>query len=115
MQTLKMKINGYDEQSNSLMVSFCSDETLSQSPDAYQSFAYQPYLMWPDIEDINELKKRIAVAGMYEAQQQAKKESLASDQQKIDAFKALVGQEFVYSVNDLLPPQNVQYTNQVDV
>lgn len=115
MQTLKMKITGYDEQSNSLLVSFCSDETSSQSPDAYQSFAYQPYLMWPDIEDIDELKKRIAVAGMYEAQQQAKKEALSSDQQKIDAFKALVGQEFEYSVSDLLSPPTVQYTNQVNV
>lgn len=104
MNTLKMKITGYDEESNSLLVAFASDDTTSQDPSVYQSYAYQPLTMWPDVTDIDILKKNIAVSGMWQAEQQAKKEAFISDPSKIDAFKALVGQEIEYSISELLPP-----------
>lgn len=104
MNTLKMKITGYDEESNSLLVAFASDDTASQDPTAYPSYAYQPLTMWPNVTDIETLKKNIAVAGMWQAEQQAKKEAFISDPAKIDAYKALVGQEIEYPISELLPP-----------
>ena len=99
-----MKITGYDEESNSLLVAFASDDTASQNPESYPSLAYQPLTMWPDVTDIDILKKNIAVAGMWQAEQQAKKEAFISDPSKIAAFKSLVGQEIEYSISELLPP-----------
>jgi len=40
---------------------------------------------------------------------------LVANPQKKEQLKALVGQEFVYDVDELLKPQNVQYTNEVTV
>jgi hypothetical protein len=104
MNTLKMKITGYDEESNSLLVAFASDDTMSQDPTAYPSYAYQPLTMWPDVTDIETLKKNIAVAGMWQAEQQAKKEAFVADPAKIAEYKALVGQEVEYPISELLPP-----------
>jgi len=96
-----MKINGYDESSGSLIVSFCSDTTASQNPADYPSFAYQPITMFPDITDVQEITQRLAFAGVFEAEMAAKKEAVLQDTARIDAFKALVGQEFEYNINDL--------------
>lgn len=103
MNTLKMKITGYDEDSNSLLVAFASDITLSSNPESYPSLAYQPLTMWPDITDIDTLKKNIAVAGIWQAEQQAKKEAFIADPIKIAEYNALVGQEIEYSISELLP------------
>lgn len=105
MNTLKMKITGYDEDSNSLLVSFASDDTASQDPSTYPSYAYQPLTMWPDVNNIENLKKSIAVAGMWQAEQQAKKEAFIADPNKIAAYKALVGTETTYLISDLVPQQ----------
>lgn len=103
MNILKMKITGYDESSNSLLVAFASDETVSSNPSHYPSYAYQPMNMFPDVIDIETIKKNIAVAGVWQAQQQAKQESFANDKNKIAEYKNLVGQEIQYNVSDLIP------------
>lgn len=102
-----MKIVGFDEPSNSLLVSFASDETKSQNPDDYAPVAFQPATMWPDVVDAQEIKKRIAVAGMYNTSVQATMEKFSDDTARIDALKALVGQSETYAVEDLLTPTNV--------
>jgi hypothetical protein len=107
MNTLIMKINGYDEASNSLLVSFASDTTKFQDPSQYPSFAYQPYSMWPDVADPNEVAKRIAAAGIWQAQQQAIKEAFIADQSKEKAYKALVGQTISFAVSDLVSPPTI--------
>lgn len=104
MQTLKMKIVGYEEASHSLLVSFASDETASQDPIDYPALAYQPVNMWPDVTDVNEIKKRIAVSGMHQAEMQARQEAFVADEVRVSALKALVGQVAEFSVDDLLPP-----------
>jgi len=104
MQTLKMKIQGFDEQSNSLLVSFASDVTQSQNPDDYPAYAYQPVNMWPDITDPAEIKKRIAVSGVYHAEQQARHERFSADLYTRQEFRNMVGQELSYPVEDLIPP-----------
>ena len=113
MNILKMKIVSFDESSQSLEVAFASDETSSQNPSDYSAFAYQPLIMWPDVTDVNEIKKRIAVAGMWQAEQQAKKEAFNADPNKVAALKALIGQEFEYSVSDLVTPPT--YQNEVQL
>jgi hypothetical protein len=70
MNTLKMKIVGYDETNHSLLVAFASDTTASQNPADYSALAYQPISMWPDVTDAAEITRRIAVAGIHQAQQQ---------------------------------------------
>lgn len=104
MSNLYMKITGFDEPSNSLLVSFASDETKSKNPEDYPSVAFQPATMWPDVLDVNEIKKRIAVAGMYTASSQANTEKLHDDLQRVNSLKALVGQVETYDINTLVPP-----------
>lgn len=104
MNKVKMKITGYDEESHSLLVSFASDTTASQDPAIYPSYAFQPLTMWPDVTDIEELKKRIAVAGMYSAESQAAMEKFAADTERVAAMKALVGQTSEFTVAELLAP-----------
>ena len=96
-----MKIVGYDEASYSLLVSFASDETKYSNPEAYPPLAFQPMTMWPDITDMNEIKKRIAVAGMQEVTIQAAKESFTADDSKVNALKGMVGQVSEFSAVEL--------------
>lgn len=98
-----MKIVGFDEPSNSLLVSFASDETKSQNPEDYAALAFQPATMWPGVDDIAEIKKRIAISGMYNASVQANIEKLSADTVRIDAFKSLVGQSETYDTSTLMP------------
>jgi hypothetical protein len=106
MQTLYMKVNGFDEQSNSLLVSFASDTTNSQNPEDYPSYAFQPLNMWPDVSDPVEIKKRIAVAGIYHAEQQEREEKFVADPAKVAEYQAMVGQEHSYPIDILIPPAN---------
>lgn len=104
MNTLKLKIVGYDEESHSLLVSFASDETASSDPASYPAYAYQPMNMWPDITDANELIKRIGHSGIHMAEQQKIKEQFVDNETLINNLKNFVGQEISYAVNDLIPP-----------
>lgn len=104
MQTLYMKVQSFDEHSYSLIVSFASDTTKYQNPDMYPSYAFQPMNMWPDVSDPVEIKKRIAVAGMYHAEQQEREEKFIADPTKVAQYQAMVGQEDSYPVSGLIPP-----------
>lgn len=106
MNKLYMKIQAFEEQSNSLIVSFASDTTKSQNPDDYPSYAFQPINMWPDISDPIEIKKRIAVAGMYHAEQQELQENFCADLTKIQQYKDMVNTQDTFDVFDLTPSVN---------
>lgn len=99
-----MKITGYDEPSGSLIVAFCSDTTLHQDPEQYPALAYQPTNMWPDVTDVQEIVKRIAVSGVYQVESHIRSESLKTDTERVEQYKALVGSTFEFPVSDLLPP-----------
>ena len=98
-----MKIHAYEEQSNSLIVSFASDTTKYQDPDKYPSYAFQPLNMWPDVTDPAEIKKRIAVAGLYHAEQQEREEKFVADPAKVQEYKNMVGSENSYPASSLQP------------
>jgi hypothetical protein len=106
MDKVRMKIMGYDEASHSLLVSFASDATKSQDPAAYPTYAFQPITMWPDITNPEEIKKRIAMAGMHHAQMQEAKEKFVADPQRVAAFKEMVGQTQEFTVNELADLDN---------
>jgi hypothetical protein len=101
MNSIKFKIQGYDEASNSLLVSFASDTTASTDPAAYTAYAFQPMTMWPDVTDTEEIKKRIAMAGMHHAKLQEAKEKLTANPQQVNQFKSMVGQTHEFPVADL--------------
>ncbi len=101
-----MKITGYDEESHSLLVSFASDTTVNQDPAAYPAYAFQPLTMWPDVDSVEDLKKRIAVVGMYHAESQEAMEKFVADAERVSALKALVGQTCDFAVDELTAPPN---------
>jgi hypothetical protein len=107
MKKLFMKICDYEESSGSLIVRFASDETKSQNPDDYSAYAYQPANMFPDITDAEIIKKRLAIAGKYLAEQQKIKEDLKNSPQRIEEFKAMINSLNEYNVEtdpDFNPP-----------
>ena len=103
MNTIKFKIKGYDEASNSLLISFASDTTAETDPEQYPAYAFQPSTMWPDVTNMDELKKKIAMAGVHQTKLQEAKERLAADPQQVEKFKGLVGQVCEFPLSELVP------------
>jgi hypothetical protein len=101
MDIVKFKIKSYEEDTNSLLISFASDTTANQDPEAYTAYAFQPLTMWPEVTDITQLKKELARAGMYHAQQQEARERFVADPERIAALKSLVGQTHEFTVAEL--------------
>ena len=93
-----MKISSYEETSGSLLVQVASDETKSQNPEDYPVLAYQPASMFPDITDPQVIKKRIAIATKYTAEQQAIKEQMQNNPERVEAFKTMVGSVEEYNL-----------------
>ncbi len=114
MQYIKMKIVAFDEASYSLLASYASDETKSHDPSDYSPHAYQPMNMWPDIDDPEEIKKRIALAGVWIAENQAREERFIADPEKVEQYKAMVGQVVEYPVTELVVADPA-YANEVIV
>lgn len=112
MKTIYMKIHSFDEASYSLLASFASDTTKYQDPDKYPSYAFQPMNMWPDVSDPDEIKKRIAIAGIWHAEQQEREEQFIADPTKVAEYKAMVGNENSYPVSSLIPPAPVPQDNE---
>jgi hypothetical protein len=104
MQTLKMKVVGFEEETKSLIVSFASDETASDDPSNYTPFAFQPINMWPGVIDPEEIKKQIAITGVSHAAQQALRESAPASDELVDAMKTWVGETFTFTEDDLTVP-----------
>lgn len=101
MNSVKFKVKGYEEGSNSLLISFASDTTDSADPETYTACAFQPLTMWPDITDIEQLKKSIATVGMHHAQMQEAREKFVLDTDRIANLKAMVGQTYEFTVAEL--------------
>lgn len=104
MNTLKMKITGYDQETHSLLVAFASDQNKSQDPADYQSYAFQPIAMWPDIQDLEEIKLRIAQSGVSIVEQQIKREQLNEDVTLSNQMRDSVGEVKIYNINELVAP-----------
>lgn len=108
MNIIYMKIQSYDDPTNSLMVSFASDTTKSQNPADYPVYAFQPEVLWPNLVDINEIKKQIALSGVIIAQRQTDMESYLDDPTKEGMLRASVGDENAYIIADIEPAPVVE-------
>lgn len=111
MEKIKLKIRDFDEASNSLIVAFGCDDTHDSVLDTCPALAYQP-TMFPDINDPEEILRRIAFSGISLVEQQKAKDAFAADTNKVNVYKALVGQSFEFSVSELLTPTIVDDTNE---
>lgn len=108
MKSIYVKIHSYNQQQGSCLVSFASDSTKSQNPDDYEKLNYQIFNMWPDVTDITQIPKLLAVTGKYETERQAVKEALIIDESKNSMLNSFVGQTFTFTDEELSPPpQNV--------
>jgi hypothetical protein len=106
MKNVKMKFTGYDKESHSVLVSFASDETRSTNPDDYPSVAFQTSEMWPDINDIEVLKLKIAEVGMSIVRQQIAKENIGGNPIRQIELQKLVGMSFEYSESDFVTEED---------
>jgi hypothetical protein len=97
MSTIKVKVVGYDEASNAVLVSFASNETQSQNPEDYPPVAIQVHAT----ADIEKVKRDIARMGIQVVLSQINKERVTADTGRLDEIKALIGQEFSFAESDL--------------
>lgn len=102
MQNIKMKIVGFDDESQSLLVSFASDSTNSNDPADYSPVAFQPAVMWPGVTDVEVIKRRIAQTGIGIVEQQKFKEDFDANSQLTASMASLSGTEFAFDVADLV-------------
>jgi len=116
MNKIKFKIKEYDEDTNSILVSFSSDETATNNPDDYEAVAIQPINDYPDETDIEVLKKKIAEQGIGMADLYKRQEDAKANITMQNKWKALVGQTFEYNVSDVQSLNSeVSYTNEIEV
>jgi hypothetical protein len=113
MNTVHMKIVGYDDLSHSLLVCFASDTTKFQDPEKYPPIAFQPSIIWPDVTDAEEIKKLIAQAGVAEAKRQETQEKFIENLDQLNAIKSMVGQESSYPSSSLFVSN--QFSNEVSI
>lgn len=92
-----MKIVGYDEASNSVLVSYASNETQSKDPADYPPVAIQVNAT----DAIEKIKRDIAAMGVQIVRAQINQEQMVSNENKVNEIKDLVGQEFSYAESDL--------------
>jgi hypothetical protein len=85
-----VKFHSYDKASDSLIVSFASDETESQNPEDYNPVVIQPSLQFPEISDQKELEEKIAVLGIEIARQQKLLEDCNSGKGNVRLCESLV-------------------------
>jgi hypothetical protein len=103
MNTLKMKITGWDEDSKSILVRYASDETANTNPDAYYNLAFQPHLMFPEANTAVEIKTALAKAGVSVVQEIKINEDLADDTDKLNMLRGLVSSSVLsYAASELI-------------
>lgn len=98
MPKLKMKIKDYDEVSNSVIASFCTDESL-KSIDEYPSYCYQPRSFHET--DPNKFLSQIARAGWHVAQQQDEDDRFFDNPDNKKIFQSWIGKEFEFTEQDI--------------
>jgi hypothetical protein len=85
-----VKIHSYDKKTDSLVVSFASDETESKDPADYNPVVVQPTLQFPEVTDAKELEDKIASLGIDIAKQQSLLEKCNSGKGNVSLCESLV-------------------------
>lgn len=100
MSTLNVKVVGYDEASQSLLVAYASDKTKSQNPEDYPAYAIQAQA-WGSGASLEDIKLAIAKMGVSIVQAQEAKEALIANPAKTAEVTSLVGESFSYPMEDI--------------
>jgi hypothetical protein len=100
MSVIKVRVAEYDEASQSLLVSFASDNTKSQNPADYPVYAMQA-VAWGASADVEEIKLAIARVGVGIVEAQEAKEAAEADPTRNAAIMSLVGSEFSCDLEDV--------------
>lgn len=101
MNKLILKVKHWDDETNSLIVSFASDVS-AKSVDEYSALAYQP-TMFDNPEDIDFVLKRIAQSGFSVCETRNKQEDFTKNAISKNVYQNLVGKTFEYTIEDLFP------------
>jgi hypothetical protein len=100
MSKLNMKIHGYDERNDSLLVSFSTD--VSMKPvDQYQVLAFQPHRM--GVSSPGDVVKAIAQAGIQIAKQQDLQDAAIADTSNAAAYNSMIGETLSFDETELAP------------
>lgn len=110
MSTIRAKVVGYDEATQSLLVSFASDKTKFQDPEKYPAYAIQAVSLGSST-DAEKLKLEIAKIGVSIVQAQEAKEEVEASPAKSAAVRSLIGKQFSCSLQDVYAGNS--YPNEV--
>jgi hypothetical protein len=105
MNSLKMKIVGFDTIKSALSIKFASD-LAEKNIDEYESHLFNVVQENEEITN-DEILKALAQNGWNIALQQEIAEQIAKDNKKINQYKNYVGEEFEYTIEELFGPQNI--------
>lgn len=114
MTQIYMKCRNYDANTLSIQIAFASDETKSQDPEAYGYLSYQPFSMFPDVTDNDELIKKLVHLGFMATKQQAIQESLVANTTCHSALLDMNNNSYIYNVDDSTGITNVDLVNVVN-
>lgn len=95
---IKIKIVGYDDESDSILIKACSDISEKEIDD-YEPLAYQPVNF--DESHPAKILEWIAKASMYQVSEQNKIEKWNRLTDTKNILKTYIGKEFQYDVNYL--------------
>lgn len=99
----KIHISAYIEESQQLLVSFSSDETAREAED-YGAFAFD-VVPYGDVTP-QEIVKQIAKTAPVMAADMKTQEEYQDNSEKADGLRALVGQSFEFTDEQLFPTVN---------
>lgn len=102
MNTIKVKIVDWEEDGQSLICKFASDETSSSNPDDYNPIAFQPKAMWPHATTSAQVMEEVARAGISICEDIKTCEDLANNPSELSMYSGLSGQEQTFNVTDLV-------------
>ena len=102
MNSIRMKVVGFDVIKSTLQIKFASD--LAEKPiDDYEAHLFNVVQENNEVTD-NQILKALAQNGWNIALQQEIAEQIAKDNEKISQYKTYVGKEFNFTAGDLFAP-----------
>ena len=102
MNTITIKVIAWENDGQSLICKYASDETNSSNPDDYPPYAFQPKLMWPHATTADAVLEEAARAGISICETIKAEEDLARDPAEIAVYESLVGTEQTYPADELV-------------
>lgn len=104
MAKIKLKIHRYEEDSNSLIVSFASENSKIPIDECVQT-AYQP-TMFTEVDDPEKVIENIAKSGLFYIEQEEKENKFRENTALIEKYKEFSGKEIEFDIDELLKPND---------